>query len=100
MIPVITPAWITSSLLRNRQAPLRSFTPDPRLIFSGITISCAVLPEGDKDAIIGAVVAMGGQESSNLTKMVTHLVSLNEDHAKCQQVLQKNLKCKIVLPHW
>jgi hypothetical protein len=100
MIPVVAPTWITASLVRNRQAPIRSFTPDPRLIFSGVIICCAGLPEGDKDAIIGAVVAMGGQESTNLTKLVTHVIALNEDHQKCQQVKEKGLKCKIVLPHW
>jgi hypothetical protein len=100
MLPVLTPGWITSSLLRNKQAPPRSYTPDPRLIFSGITISCAGLPTGDKDAIIGAVAAMGGQESGNLTKFVTHIVALTEEHEKCQAALEKRMKCKIVLPHW
>jgi hypothetical protein len=100
MIPVVTPTWITASLVRNRQAPIRPYSPDPRLIFSSIIISCAGLPEGDKDAIIGAVVAMGGQESSNLTKQVTHVIALSEDNPKCQQVREKGLKCKIVLPHW
>lgn len=100
MLPILTPGWITSSLLRNKQAPPRSFTPDPRLIFSGITICCAGLPSGDKDAIIGGVVAMGGQESSNLTRTVTHIVALTEEHQKCQEALEKRMKCKIVLPHW
>jgi len=100
MLPVLTPAWITASLLRNKQAPPRSFTPDPRLIFSGVTICCAGLPTGDKDAIIGAVAAMGGQESCNLTKFVTHIVALTEEHEKCKAALDKRMKCKIILPHW
>ncbi len=100
MVPVVTPAWIQQSLLRNRQAPIRSFTPDPRFIFSGVTITCAGLPENDKDAIIGGVVAMGGQESSNLTRQVTHIVALTDGNPKCQQAVEKRLKCKIVLPHW
>jgi twin BRCT domain len=100
MLPVLTPGWITASLLRNKQAPPRSFTPDPRFIFSGITICCAGLPTGDKDAIIGAVAAMGGQESGNLTKFVTHIVALSEEHEKCRAAMEKRMKCKIVLPHW
>jgi len=100
MIAVVNPGWITPSLLRNKQAQIRSFSPDPRLIFSGIVICCAGLPEGDKDAIIGATVAMGGQESSNLTRLVTHVIALSEDHPKCQQVEEKKIKCKVVLPHW
>lgn len=100
MIPVVTPNWIASSLTKNKQAPLRPFTPDPKLFFSGINISCADIPDGDKDAIIGAVMAMGGQESSSLTKQVTHIIALTEDHPKCKQAKDKRLKCKIVLPHW
>lgn len=43
---------------------------------------------------------MGGQESSSLTRQVTHIVALTEDHPKCQNARDKQLKCKIVLPHW
>lgn len=100
MVPVVTPSWITQSLLRNKLAQLRPFTPDPNLIFSNITISCADLPAGDKDAIIGAVLAMGGMESNSLTKMTSHICALTMDHPKCVQAKEKNLKCKIVLPHW
>lgn len=100
MIPVITPDWITQSLLKNRQAHIRPFTPDPRLIFSGVIVTCADLPSGDKDAIIGGVDAMGGQHTGLLTKLVTHIVALTLEPEKCQQALAKKLKCKIVLPHW
>lgn len=100
MISVVKPAWISQSLVRNKQAPIRPFTPDPKLFFSDVSITCADIPTGDKDAIIGAVLALGGMESSSLTKMVTHICALTRDHPKCQQAIQKNFKCKIVLPHW
>jgi hypothetical protein len=100
MISVVKPAWITSSLLKNKQALLRPFNPDPNLIFSDLSITCADLPTGDKDAIIGAVLAMGGTESSSLTKLTTHICALTIDHPKCKQAIDKGLKCKIVLPHW
>ncbi|TVY40689.1 BRCT-containing protein [Lachnellula occidentalis] len=100
MISVVKPAWITQSLLKNKQAQPRPYTPDPNLIFSDITISCADIPTGDKDAIIGAVLAMGGAESNSLTKLTTHICALTVDHPKCQQAIEKGLKCKIVLPHW
>lgn len=70
------------------------------MFFSNVTISCADIPSGDKDAIVGAVLAMGGMESSSLMKTTTHLCALTVDHPKCQQILEKGLKCKIVLPHW
>lgn len=100
MISVVKPAWIAQSLLKNKQAQPRPFTPDLNLIFSDVTISCADLPTGDKDAIIGAVLAMGGMESNSLTKATTHVCALTMDHPKCQQALEKKLKCRIVLPHW
>ncbi|OBT83412.1 hypothetical protein VE02_07696 [Pseudogymnoascus sp. 03VT05] len=98
--PVITPSWIAASLKKNKLAPFRPYTPDPNLFFSGVNVTCADIPEGDQDAIIGAVIAMGGQESSSLTRQVTHIVALTEYHPKCQNAKDKQLKCKIVLPHW
>lgn len=100
MIAVVTPSWIASSLLKNKQALIRPFNPDPMLFFSQVNITCADIPTGDKNAIIGAVLAMGGMESSSLVKLTTHICALTMDHPKCQQAKAKNLKCKIVLPHW
>lgn len=100
MVNIVKPSWITQSLLKGKQVPTRPHTPDPRFIFAGVHITTADIPIGDKDAIIGAVVAMGGQESSSLTKMQTHIVALTMDHPKVQQAIEKKLRCKIVLPHW
>ncbi|KFY36379.1 hypothetical protein V494_05061 [Pseudogymnoascus sp. VKM F-4513 (FW-928)] len=100
LLPVIAPSWIAASLKKSKLAPFRPYTPDPKLFFSGVNVTCADIPEGDQDAIIGAVLAMGGQESSSLTRQVTHIVALTEDHPKCQNAKDKQLKCKIVLPHW
>ncbi|KHJ33684.1 putative brct domain-containing protein [Erysiphe necator] len=100
MIPVVIPDWISHSLMRNKEAGIRPYTPDPALIFSSVNISCADIPSGDKDAIIGAVLAMGGVETNSLTKLTTHICALTTDHPKCQQAIEKNLKCKIILPHW
>jgi hypothetical protein len=100
MVAVVTPSWITASLLRNKQAPIRPYTPDPMLFFSQVNLTCGDIPTGDKDAIVGAVLAMGGVESSSLTKLTTHICALTMDHPKCQQAKEKNLSCKIVLPHW
>jgi hypothetical protein len=100
MISIVTPSWVTHSLLKGKQAQIRPYTPDPNLFYSNVNVSCADIPKGDQDAIIGAVLALGGMESSSLTKMVTHVCALTMDHPKCQQVREKNLKIKIVLPHW
>ncbi|RFU35403.1 hypothetical protein B7463_g997, partial [Scytalidium lignicola] len=100
LIPVVTPNWITQSLLKNKAAQMRPFNPDPNLIFSNVNISCADLPAGDKDAIIGAVLAMGGMESNSISRQTTHICALTVDNDKCKEALEKKLKAKIVLPHW
>ena len=97
---VVRPEWVSASVAKGRLANPRSYSPDPRLFFSGLVLCCADIPEGDKDAIMGGVLATGGLYSSSVTKMVTHIVALSMDHEKCQTVLKKGLKCKIVLPHW
>lgn len=63
-------------------------------------MTTADIPTSDKDAIIGAVLAMGGQETSALGKLTTHIVALSMDHEKVIQAKEKRVKCKIVLPHW
>jgi hypothetical protein len=100
MVSVVKPEWVATSLARNKRAQVRPYSPDPRLFFAGVTVCCADIPPGDRDAIIGGVVAMGGQYSGNLTAQVTHIVALTEQHEKCQQAIQRRLKCTIVLPHW
>ncbi|KAI9790287.1 MAG: hypothetical protein M1816_005312 [Peltula sp. TS41687] len=100
LISVVKPGWVYTSISKKRLAQIRPYSPDPRLIFAGVTICCADLPPGDKDAIIGGVVAMGGQYSGSLSKLVTHIVALTDQHEKCQQAIARKLKCCIVLPHW
>ena len=100
MIPVVNSRWLLHSLNRKRQAQLRPFSPDPRMIFSHVNLTCADIPNSDKDAIIGATLALGGMESKDLSRLTTHICALSMDHEKCQQAKAKNLNCKIVLPHW
>ncbi|KAI1416620.1 BRCT domain-containing protein [Hypoxylon sp. FL1857] len=100
MIPVVKSKWISASLAKGRQAQIRPFTPDPRMFFSDVVLTCADIPPTDKDAIIGATMAMGGMDSENVTKLTTHICALSMDDPKCQLAVDKKLKCKIVLPHW
>lgn len=101
MIPVVKTSWISASLSRNKPAQLRPHSPDPRLFFSEVVLSIADdIPSHDKESIIGATMAMGGVDSENVTKLVTHICALSMDNDKCRIVQAKHLKCKIVLPHW
>ena len=97
---VVKPDWVKASVTKGRLAQPRQYSPDPKLFFSGLVVCCADLPSGDSDAIIGGVLAMGGLYSSAVSKMVTHIVALTTEPDKCQAALNKNLKCKIILPHW
>ncbi|KAL0941904.1 brct domain-containing protein [Colletotrichum truncatum] len=100
MIPVVNSSWIKASIHRNKQAQVRPYSPDPRMFFSKVTLTCADLPEIDKETIIGATLAMGGMESADVTRQTTHICALTMEHPKCVTAKEKGLKCKIVLPHW
>ncbi|KAI0100246.1 BRCT domain-containing protein [Nemania sp. FL0031] len=100
MIPVVKTKWISASLAKGKQAQIRPYTPDPRMIFSDVMLSCADIPDTDKDTIIGATIAMGGMYSDHVTKLTTHICALSIDHPKARMTIEKKHKCKIVLPHW
>ena len=99
-ISVVKPDWVRSSLQKGRLANPRSYSPDPRLFLSGLVVCIADLPEGDRDAIIGGVIASGGLHSGAVSKMVTHIVALSLEAHECEVATLKRLDCKIVLPHW
>lgn len=100
MVPVVRPSWINASLHKNRQAQIRPYSPDPRLIFSNVVLTSDDIPVTDKEAIAGAVVALGGAESKEVGRLTTHICALSTDGPKVQMAMAKNLKCKVVLPHW
>ncbi|KAI5251110.1 hypothetical protein E4T42_04593, partial [Aureobasidium subglaciale] len=99
-IHVVRPSWVESSFEKGRQTQARQHSPDPSMFFREVIVSCAELPEGDKDAIIAGTLALGGLYSAPLTKLVTHVVALDMHNDKCRTVQAKDLACKIVLPHW
>jgi len=65
-----------------------------------VVICCGAIPEGDKEAIAGGVLATGGQYTPALSKTVTHIVALTMEDPRCQLAVQKRLHCLFVLPHW
>ncbi|KAK3292735.1 BRCT domain-containing protein [Chaetomium fimeti] len=100
MIPTVRSDWIKATIARSKVAQVRPFSPDPRMIFSNVVLTCADIPTTDKEAITGAIMALGGMESKDLSRQTTHVCALSLDHPKCIEAKKKNLKCKIVLPHW
>lgn len=100
LIPIVKPAWIHTSLLKRKLANPRQHSPDPRLFLNDVVVTCGDIPEGDKDAIIGGVLAKGGLYSPRLSATVTHLVDLTADSDKARVIKAKAMRVKIVLPHW
>ena len=100
MIPVVNSSWIKQTVARRKVAQVRPYSPDPRMIFSNVNITCADIPDNDKETIIGATMALGGMESKDLTRLTTHICALSMDHPKCAEAEKRGFKCKIVLPHW
>ncbi|KAI6811909.1 branched-chain amino acid transaminase, partial [Hortaea werneckii] len=97
---VVKPSWVDQSARKGKFAGPRQHSPDPSQYFQDVVLTCADLPEGDKDAIIAGVIALGGQYTGPLSKLVTHIVTLNDQVDKCQTARVKKVNCKIVLPHW
>ncbi|KAL4953904.1 BRCT domain-containing protein [Aspergillus filifer] len=101
LIPVVKPQWIQASLSKGKLANVRQYSPDPRLFLNDVTVTCGDIPEGDKDAIIGGVLAKGGNYNPKLTAQCTHLVDLSADSDKARIVKNRKLdNIRIVLPHW
>jgi hypothetical protein len=100
MKPVVKPLWIEHSLAKRKLQNPRQYSPDPKYFMSDVVVCCTGLPDGDAEAVQGAVLAMGGLFSSKLTSQVTHLITLSIDADFCQTAAQKRMNVKLVLPHW
>ncbi|KAF1837609.1 hypothetical protein BDW02DRAFT_543706 [Decorospora gaudefroyi] len=100
MIHVVKPAWVDASLKAMKTKNPRTYSPDPALFMNDVVICCGNIPSGDKEAIEGGVLAMGGQITPTLSKQVTHLIALDQNDARCQLAISKRLPLVMVLPHW
>jgi hypothetical protein len=97
---VIKPSWVSASLQLGKVKNPRPYSPDPALYMADVMICCGNIPEGDKVAIEGGVLAAGGQYIGALSKQVTHLIALDLEDPRCQLAISKRLRIHIVLPHW
>ena len=101
MIHVVKPTWVDDCIAVHKIKNPRTYSPDPALFMHDIVVCCADgIPEGDKEAIWGGVLAMGGQYGTQLSKFTTHLIALDMEDARCEMAVKKRLNIKIVLPHW
>jgi len=100
MVHVVRPTFVTASINIKKMKNPRSYSPDPALFMSDVVICCGDIPSGDKEAIEGGVLALGGQIAPSLSKQVTHLIALDIGEERCQLSISKRLGLMIVLPHW
>jgi hypothetical protein len=97
---VVKPTWVDACLEGGKLKNTRVYSPDPALFLSEVVVCCGNIPEGDKEAIEGGVVAMGGQYVPVLSKQVTHLIALDMSDPRVQLATDKRLRCLVLLPHW
>ena len=98
-IYVVKPDWVYQSMRKRKLATTRQYSPDPSQFFHDVVVTTADLPEGDAEAIVGGVIALGGQHSPRMSKAVTHIVTNSMEHPKVEMA-ENVAQCKIVLPHW
>lgn len=70
------------------------------MIFAEIVVTCADLPQMDKESILGATMALGGQESKDASRLTTHICALSMEAEKVKAAISRGFKGKVVLPHW
>lgn len=99
-IAIVKPSWVAQSIMKKRLSATRMHTPDPAQFFHDVVVTFAGLPEGDVENLIAGVIALGGQHSLNLSKLVTHIVTVDETDKKCLLAKEKMPQVKMVLPHW
>ncbi|KAK5137362.1 hypothetical protein LTR08_008940 [Meristemomyces frigidus] len=99
-IAVVKPSWAYQCVGRGKLVSTRQHSPDPSQYFQDVVVTAGDIPEGDRDAIVAGVVALGGHFSKPLSKLTTHIVTLDMEDAVCTFAREKKLSCKMVLPHW
>ncbi|QDS74312.1 hypothetical protein FKW77_003986 [Venturia effusa] len=99
-VHVVKPSYIQHCIERGKQMNPRQYSPDHNMFMSDVVIACGSIPPGDQEAIAGGVIAMGGTYSQAMSKLVTHLIVLADDDSRSKTARDKNLKCKVLIPHW
>ncbi|KAL5611719.1 hypothetical protein BROUX41_000706 [Berkeleyomyces rouxiae] len=100
MISVVSHHWIQQALTRGKLPQPRPYSPDPRLIFSNVVVTCCGLSEQDTDAIVGATMALGGTENRAITRLTTHICAPYLTEELSAQARAKGFRGVFVIPHW
>lgn len=99
---LVTPLWVERTIIINSAQDPANYSPDPALLFSGITAAATDLSPSDLEVLSAGITALGGQWRSGLTKEVTHLFALSTGSAKYETAVkfQKTINIKVLVPHW
>ncbi|OCH87294.1 hypothetical protein OBBRIDRAFT_837516 [Obba rivulosa] len=99
---IVTPQWIKRSRVLGSQQPPEYYSPDPAMLFSGITATATDLSSADMELLSAAITALGGQWRSALTRDVTHLFALAPGSAKYETAMhfKDETDMRVLVPHW
>lgn len=98
---LVTPKWVERSALVGLQDPAY-FSPDPSMIFSGVSATATDLSQADIEVLSAGITALGGQWRTGLTKEVTHLFALTTGSLKYETAMhyKEEVGITILVPHW
>ncbi|KAJ2710695.1 regulator of Ty1 Transposition [Coemansia spiralis] len=100
-VSVVTGRWVERSAAIGWRYVERFFSPAAEDIFSGMVVLPTHMPVGDKETLLAAVMALGGQWRERMRPDVTHLVLVRDEGPKFEYAkAHPELGITSILPHW
>ncbi|KAF9813958.1 hypothetical protein IEO21_05394 [Rhodonia placenta] len=99
---LVTPTWVERSRILGSPQIAEYYSPDPALLFSGVTATANDLSAQDCELLSAAISALGGQWRMALTKDVTHVFTLTTGSVKYATAMahREMTGMVVVVPHW
>ncbi|KAJ2783288.1 regulator of Ty1 Transposition [Coemansia javaensis] len=100
-VSVVTARWVERSAAAGWRYVERFFSAAAEDIFSGMVVVPTQMPASDKEGLLSAVMALGGQWRAKMRPDVTHLVLLRDEGPRFEYA-RAHPECGIaaILPHW
>ncbi|KAJ1735608.1 regulator of Ty1 Transposition [Coemansia biformis] len=100
-VRVVTSRWVERSAAIGWRYVERFFSPAAEDIFSGMVVHPTHMPVSDKETLLAAVMALGGQWRERMRADVTHLVLVRDEGPKAEYAkAHPELGIAPILPHW
>ncbi|OBZ77875.1 hypothetical protein A0H81_01582 [Grifola frondosa] len=100
MAHLVTLRWVERSRILGAQQDPEHYSPDPAMLFSGITATASDISQSDTDIMSATIAALGGQWRTALTRDVTHLFALAPGSVKTAMHFRDTTGMCILAPHW